>query len=480
MPPIVLDARTATDHFPGIGRYVVNLASALKHVSPDLDLTLLRDSSAAAQRLTLPDLPALDCAASPFGLQQQWQVRSALYRAGAALYHSPYYLMPYRPGAPAVFTCHDLIPLILRQYFSARQRLIYRFTHQLALNTAQLTIAVSHSTKNDLLRFFRVSPDRIVVVPEGVDDHFKPLPRAELNRVRARYALPDCYLLYLGSNKPHKNVLRLVEAFARSVIREQASGVELVIAGHWDQRYPQAKELAAQLTIAVSHSTKNDLQRLFRVSSDRIVVVPEGVDDHFKPLPRAELDRVRARYALPDCYLLYLGSNKPHKNVLRLVEAFARSNIRERKAGIGLVIAGHWDQRYPQAKALAEKWDLNDRVSFIGPVKDDDLPALYGGAELFVFPSEYEGFGLPVLEAMACGAPVVCSNRSSLPEVAGDAALLCDPHDVEALAHAIAQAVLDRDMRATLQQRSLARAAQFSWEQTAQQTLRIYQSLLET
>jgi alpha-1,3-rhamnosyl/mannosyltransferase len=104
---------------------------------------------------------------------------------------------------------------------------------------------------------------------------------------------------------------------------------------------------------------------------------------------------------------------------------------------------------------------------------------LYGGAELFVFPTEYEGFGLPVLEAMACGTPVVCSNRSSLPEVAGDAALLCDPQDVEALARAIEQALTDRDVRAVLQQRGLARAAQFSWDQTAQQTLRAYQSILE-
>ncbi len=371
MNSVILDARTATDHFPGIGRYVVTLASALKRVSPDLDLALLRDSSAVAQRLTLPDLPAIDCAVSPFVLQQQWQVRSALKHAGAALYHSAYYLMPYRPGVPAVFTCHDLIPLILRQYFSARQRLIYRFSHQLALN-------------------------------------------------------------------------------------------------------------AAQLTIAVSHSTKNDLQRFFRVRSDRIIVVPEGVDDHFKPPPRVELERVRAQYALPGRYLLYFGSNKPHKNVQRLVAAFARSGVGDRAAGIGLVIAGHWDQRYPQAQELAAQLNLKDRVRFIGPVKDADLPALYGGAELFVFPSEYEGFGLPVLEAMACGAPVVCSNGSSLPEVAGDAALLCDPHDADALAHAIEQVLDDRDMRAALQQRSLARAAQFSWEQAAQQTLRAYQSLFET
>jgi glycosyltransferase involved in cell wall biosynthesis len=180
---------------------------------------------------------------------------------------------------------------------------------------------------------------------------------------------------------------------------------------------------------------------------------------------------------LPTRYVLYFGSNKPHKNVPRLVEAFARKEIRDH--GIELVIAGHWDERYPEAKHATERLGLQDAVRFVGPVKDADLPALYGGAELFVFPSEYEGFGLPVLEAMACSAPVVCGNRSSLPEVAGDAALLCDPQDVVALARTIEQALTDRDLRATLQQRGLARAAQFSWEQTAQQTRQIYQSTME-
>jgi glycosyltransferase involved in cell wall biosynthesis len=370
MPPIILDARTATDHFPGIGRYVVNLAGALKQIAPDLDLTLLRDPSSAAQRLTLPDLPMLDCATSPFALSQQWRVRSILRQTHATLYHSPYYLMPYRPGVPAVFTCHDLIPLIFQQYFTTSQRLIYRFTHQLALRTARLTIAVSQSTKDDLQRFFRIDPDRVVVVHEGVDGHFRP---------------PS----------------------------------------------------------------------------------------------RGESDRVKELYALPPRYVLYFGSNKPHKNVRRLIQAFAQANLQSPTSSIQLVIAGHWDERYPEAKHATERLGLQDVVRFLGPVQDADLPALYGGAELFVFPSEYEGFGLPVLEAMACGTPVVCSNRSSLPEVAGDAALLCDPHDVEALARAIEQALADRDLRSALQQRGLNRAAQFSWGQTAQQTQQVYRSLLE-
>jgi alpha-1,3-rhamnosyl/mannosyltransferase len=367
MPPVILDARTAADHFPGIGRYVANLASALKQTTPELDLTLLRDPSAGTQRLTLPDLPALDCAISPFALSQQWRVRSILRRSQAALYHSAYYLMPYAPSVPSIVTCYDLIPLIYPQYFTATQRLIFRTAHWLALRTARVTLAISEATKNDLVRFFYVDPQRIVVTPLAAAPHFQLPPHVEINRVRQQYALPDRYVLYFGSNKPHKNVPRLVEAFAALRIRDQRSG-------------------------------------------------------------------------------------------------------------IGLVIAGHWDQRYPEAKQAVEQLNLKDRVRFIGPVEDDDLPAVYGGAELFVFPSEYEGFGLPVLEAMACGVPVVCSNRSSLPEVAGDAALLCDPHDVESLARTIERALTDRALRSTLQQSGLARTAEYSWEQTARSTLEAYRA----
>jgi glycosyltransferase involved in cell wall biosynthesis len=376
MAPIILDARTAIDHFPGIGRYVVNLASALKRVSPELDLSLLRDPSAPALRLALPDLPTIDCAVSPFTLSQQWRVRQALRGSRAALYHSPYYLMPYRPGVAAVFTCHDLIPLIFPQYFKAQQRLVYRFTHQLALSIAQLTIAVSQSTKNDLQRFFRVQPDRIVVVHEGVDAHFQPPARTEIDRVKQHYALPDRYVLYFGSNKPHKNLVRLLEAFAQVRTGNRGEG------------------------------------------------------------------------------------------------------SRDQSLGIGLVIGGYWDQRYPEAKQSAEKLGLADRVHFIGSVRETDLPAFYGGATAFAFVSEYEGFGLPPLEAMACGTPVIASNTSSLPEVIGEAGLLVDPHDVSAIAAALDRLVSDAALRADLKKRSVDRAAAFTWERTAAQTLAVYRAII--
>jgi alpha-1,3-rhamnosyl/mannosyltransferase len=376
MKPIVLDARTAVDHFPGIGRYVVNLARALPHVAPDLDVALLRDPAAAAQRLTLPGLPALDCAVSPFALAQQWRVRTILRRSRAAAYHSAYYLMPYAPGVPSLVTCYDLIPLIYPQYFTATQRLIFRAAHGLALRTARVTIAISESTKYDLIRFFHVAARRIAVTPLAADAHFQPPAQAEVDRVRAAYALPGRYVLYFGSNKPHKNVPRLVEAFAGLINRDQRVGT------------------------------------------------------------------------------------------------------RDWRSEVGLVIAGHWDGRYSEAKQTVERLNLKDAVRFIGPVKDADLPALYGSAEVFVFPSHYEGFGLPVLEAMACGAPVICGNRSSLPEVAGDAALLCNPDDTAAWAQALEQVIADRVLRETLRARSLTRAAAFTWERVAVQTSDLYRTVL--
>jgi len=373
--PVILDARTATDHFPGIGRYVVSLASALARVTAEINLMLLHDPSAPSMRLTLPDLPRIHCPVSPFSIRQQWSVPSHLRRAKATLYHSPYYLMPYWPGVPTVFTCYDFIPLIYPEYFTASQRLIYRTTHILAINTARVTLAISEATKRDLVRFFGVDPQRIVVTPLAADPHLIPEPPDRVDFVQRKYSLPERYVLYLGSNKPHKNLARLVQAWQISNLKSQT------------------------------------------------------------PALRA-------------------GASV--------------SNLK-------LVIAGHWDNRYLEAKRFVEEQGLQEQVVFAGPVAEADLPALYSGASLFVFPSLYEGFGLPVIEAMACGAPVVCSNTSSLPEAAGDAALLVDPLDANALAEAIIRALANDELRHALREKGLAQAAKFSWEQTARETHKAYE-----
>jgi alpha-1,3-rhamnosyl/mannosyltransferase len=222
--------------------------------------------------------------------------------------------------------------------------------------------------------------------------------------------------------------------------------------------------------IAVSAATRADLLRHFRVPAERVVVIPEAVDAEFRPRPMEEVQAVRQRYHLPEHYLLYLGINKQHKNLVRLVEAYARL-----EPGVpALVLAGREDPRYPQARQRAAELGLAERVRFPGDIANADLPALYSGAMLFVFPSLYEGFGLPPLEAMACGTPVACSQASSLPEVVGEATLRFDPYDVEAIAQGLRQAVQDEPLRKHLGEAGVARAAQFTWERAARETMRVY------
>ena len=171
--------------------------------------------------------------------------------------------------------------------------------------------------------------------------------------------------------------------------------------------------------------------------------------------------------------MLYMGINKPHKNLVFLLEVFSELDTK-----VKLVLAGKEDPRYPEARQKAERLNLGESVVFLGEVADNDLPMLYSGAELFVFPSLHEGFGLPVLEAIACGTPVVCSNTSSLPEIVADAALTLDPLDREAWAVALME-VLEREaLRAEMREKGLKRAAAFSWEETARRTWEVYQSTL--
>jgi alpha-1,3-rhamnosyl/mannosyltransferase len=367
----VLDARTITAHFPGIARYVVSLARAMAPLLENgEDLVLLLDPTRSSpwdlrmphdERVRVVDVPV-----SPFSLRQQWAIPRLLRRLGADVYHSPYYLMPYAPGVPTLLTVYDLIPLLFPTHVSFRARLLFRWVTTLALQTANRVLAPSEATRRDILSTFRLSAGKVTFIPLAADQTLRPCPTGEVEAVRGKHALPEAYVLYLGSNKPHKNLVRLVEA--------------------WAQLQPQ-------------------------------------------PLP--------------------------------------------------LVIAGLWDPRYPEARLRARVLGLEGSVLWPGPIPEPDLPAIYTGATLFVFPSLYEGFGLPALEAMACGVPVACAGTSSLGEVAGDAALYFDPTSAEEISDVLRQALTHPDLRAELREKGLARAAEFSWEQTAGKTLRLYRKALE-
>ena len=236
----------------------------------------------------------------------------------------------------------------------------------------------------------------------------------------------------------------------------------------------------ADLVVVPSHAVKRDVVRRVGLPEDRVVVTHEGCEPRFRPV-RSEraLRDVAARYGLPPRYVLAVGTLEPRKNLTTLLEAFARLRRDGAvDADLRLVLAGARGWLDEPIFATVRSLGLEDAVRFTGFVVDDDLPAVYSGAALFVFPSLHEGFGLPLLEAMACGVPVVTSNVSSMPEVAGDAATLVDPRDGEGLAAAIARSLRDAALRDRLREAGIARARQFSWEATARRTLDAYASLV--
>ena len=229
----------------------------------------------------------------------------------------------------------------------------------------------------------------------------------------------------------------------------------------------------ATAIITVSEATRRDLMRLYSVPGAKITVVHEAAAPHFVPAAPDDIAAVRAHYGLPERYILRVGTIEPRKNLERLLEALV--TLRRSAPDARLVIVGSrgWltEGFFRRLEALA----LGDAVQLTGRVPDADLPAIYSGADLLVEPSLYEGFGLPLLEAMACGTPVVCSAVASLPEVGGDAARYFDPHDSEAIAAAMGEVWHNRDLRATLRQAGLERAAQFSWQRAARETLAVYE-----
>ena len=238
---------------------------------------------------------------------------------------------------------------------------------------------------------------------------------------------------------------------------------------HWSTRYHVR---AARHLIADSQATRDDLIRHYRAAPERVTVVTPGCDEIFRPVTDANrLAQVKGRYNIRGDYLLHVGTLQPRKNVERLLGAFARLD-----GGLQLVLAGKRGWLYDRIFRQVEELGLGDRVLFTGHVPQADLPSLMSGARLLAMPSLYEGFGLPVVEAMACGTPVVCSNASSLPEVAGDAALLVDPLDVEAWAEAMRRVLEDQRLRAELIARGLQQARQFSWGQCARQVLTILET----
>ncbi len=361
---IALDARLWAEPRSGIGRYTRSLAEALVRVAPGEAWTLYVD------RLPGPALPGVDVRCLPTPRRLVWTLRHLprdLRRHPVDVYHGVTgFELPPRGRAALVTTVHDLIPLRFPALVPRRHRWVVRCLLGPALRRAACVIAVSETTRREILDRFRLPPARVVVVPEAAGPGFAPPGPAALAAVRRRFRLEQPYVLSVGLLEPKKNLAALLAAVAR-----------LRAAGGWG---------------------------------------------------RMELVVVGA-------------------------------------PGWGVDPAAH-----------ARRLGVADLVRFLGPVPDAALPALYGGARAFAFPSLWEGFGLPVLEAMATGVPAVVSDRGALPEVTGGAALLVEP-TAAALADGLGRVLSDEALRERLRAAGLARAAEFSWERTARETLAVYRAV---
>jgi alpha-1,3-rhamnosyl/mannosyltransferase len=384
---IIFDARVIQDHFPGIGRYAYNLLLALPgQLGPDDQLCAIRDPKAHNTRfdwwpLTERGVILVDDTTPIFGPANL--VRAP--RMAGDLFHFPYYMRPLHTSKPSVTTIHDVFMLAYPKLApSAQARIAIRLFHTLAVIASSRIITVSRNAASDMAHYFPASRSKTVVIPEAPDHMFTPQAASRIEAVRAKYQLPPHFALFVASNKPHKNLVRLVEAW-QGVVSD------------WG--------------LEIGDSTRSRPSQITHLQSP------------------------------------------------------------------SLVIGGHYDPRYPEAQQRANELGLGDKVRFIGAVSNEDLPALYSACDVFVFPSLYEGFGLPPLEAMACGAPVICSNTSSLPEVVGDAGILVDPLDTVALAKAIGDVLRQPALSAELHKRSLYQAGRFTWDEVARQTLDVYKSI---
>jgi glycosyltransferase involved in cell wall biosynthesis len=231
--------------------------------------------------------------------------------------------------------------------------------------------------------------------------------------------------------------------------------------------------------LADSEATKTDLTTLLGVAPERITVVYLAADVGFRPLPEIEALKAAARYGLHPGFLLFVGTLEPRKNVPGLLKAY-RILLDQTGTDQPLVLVGGKGWLFDEVFEHIEALSLDSRVRFLHEVPDDDLPKLYNAASVSITPSFYEGFGLPALEAMSCGTPVVVSERASLPEVVGAAGLLVDPDEPDTLAAALERVLADGDLRTKMREKGLAQAARFSWKRTAQQTLAVYLETLET
>jgi glycosyltransferase involved in cell wall biosynthesis len=230
----------------------------------------------------------------------------------------------------------------------------------------------------------------------------------------------------------------------------------------------------ARRVIAISENTRRDVVQQYGILPEKVDKIYYGLDPIFQPLPAGQVADFRRQRGLPERFILFVGTLEPRKNVARLIDAYAQLPSHDPP----LLLVGGKGWLYDAILRRVEELNLTDKVHFVGYVPGEELPWWYNAADLFVYPSVYEGFGLPPLEAMACGAPVITSNISSLPEVVGEAGLLIDPEDIQAMAEAMERVLADEDLPEAMRAAGLAQARRFSWQEAARHTVDSYRHSL--
>jgi len=366
---IAIDARKLHDY--GIGTYVRNLVLGLaRHDFGDNYVLFCRDADADWIRALGPRFEPVVERAGNYSVLEQFSVPLALSKARVDLFHAPHYVVSPLVTTPFVVTIHDCIHLRFPKDLPNRAAHVYARTMMgLSARRSKRVLTVSRASKDDIVHYLHVPPDKVEVIYNALDE------------------------------------------------------------------------------------------------------------DLASPPTDAEIERVRERFQLTSPFILYTGNIKPHKNVDRLIEAY--SILRRRGAGdVKLLIIGDAISKYPNLRRLVHRFQLHQQVRFLGFVPEATLAVLYKLASVYVFPSRYEGFGLPPLEAMAAGVPVVTSNVSSLPEVVGDAALLIDPMDAGAIADAMGRVLRDPVLAADLVRRGHERVKAFSWDRSVERISAVYHELI--
>ena len=367
---VAIDARKLHDF--GIGTYIRNLLRHLARIDRDSEYVLLcQESDLDVASQLGPNFRAVLEPSPNYSLREQIHVPWVLHREKPDVFHAPHYVLPPATRCRSVVTIHDCIHLMFPQYLRNRAAYLYaRASMWSAAHQAHRILTVSQASKRDIIHFFSVPPEKVVVVYNAIEERFSETPSEEaIERVRERYQLNHPFVLYVGNIKPHKNLVRLIEAFA-------------------------------------------ELRR-------------RGFDE------------------------------------------------------LKLLIIGDEISKLPALRRAVHSHKLHKHVRFLGYLEDETLASLYRLASVFVFPSLYEGFGLPPLEAMASGTPVVTSNVSSMPEVTGDAAVLVDPYSVDSIVDGIARVLKDPALSADLRRKGIARAREFSWDRSVQRTRQLYQEVCE-